>query len=315
MVTTQGVFITNNVTATPIVWTQLGAATSPAGACGIKLGYGGRTADVFRAGRRVRRASCGSALEVCRDQPGGCVGSHRQQSARRWCRRLCGRSQATRTRLYASNLTPTGPRMMFSTDSGTTWTNDAGLDSAMTGGGCVRLPEPARSHRLYRIWRLSSADTWSPSTRRIPISSSRAAPIPGVFVSTDGGGSWSVITDPITSGTSGKPHLPRPWFVHFDHEPPNRVKVYIGTQGRGVWRAEFEVAGTAFRVCGEARVRIQDEPANLRLARGLYATTINVHNPNQQTAVFKKKLALTFPAGRAASRQDSADQPGHLARR
>ena len=23
--------------------------------------------------------------------------------------------------------------------------------------------------------------------------------------------------------------------------------------------------------------------------------TINVHNPNQQTAVFKKKLALTFP--------------------
>ena len=24
---------------------------------------------------------------------------------------------------------------MFSTDSGTTWTNDAGLDSAMTGGG------------------------------------------------------------------------------------------------------------------------------------------------------------------------------------
>ena len=40
---------------------------------------------------------------------------------------------------------------------------------------------------------------------------------------------------------------------------------------------------------------IQDDPANLRLARGLYATTINVHNPNQQTAVFTKKLALTFP--------------------
>ena len=43
--------------------------------------------------------------------------------------------------------------------------------------------------------------------------------------------------------------------------------------------------------CAESR----NEPANLRLAQGLYATTINVHNPNQQTAVFKKKLALSFP--------------------
>ena len=38
-------------------------------------------------------------------------------------------------RLYASNLALAGPQMMFSTDGGQTWQNDAELDNMMTGGG------------------------------------------------------------------------------------------------------------------------------------------------------------------------------------
>jgi CARDB len=43
-------------------------------------------------------------------------------------------------------------------------------------------------------------------------------------------------------------------------------------------------------VCG-----IQGEPKSLRLTRGLYATTVNIHNPNARTATLFKRLALTFP--------------------
>ncbi len=43
-------------------------------------------------------------------------------------------------------------------------------------------------------------------------------------------------------------------------------------------------------VCG-----IQKEPEDMRLARGLYATTVNIHNPQDRDVAFKKKLALTYP--------------------
>ena len=43
-------------------------------------------------------------------------------------------------------------------------------------------------------------------------------------------------------------------------------------------------------ICG-----ISKDPEDMRLARGLYATTINIHNPNHEKATFFKKLALTFP--------------------
>ena len=43
-------------------------------------------------------------------------------------------------------------------------------------------------------------------------------------------------------------------------------------------------------VCG-----IQKDPLNMTLARGFYATSINIHNPHQETARFPIKVALTFP--------------------
>ncbi|HSH81372.1 MAG TPA: CARDB domain-containing protein [Herpetosiphonaceae bacterium] len=41
----------------------------------------------------------------------------------------------------------------------------------------------------------------------------------------------------------------------------------------------------------------QRDPEDLRLARGAYATTINIHNPHEREIRFFKKLALTFPPG------------------
>ena len=45
-------------------------------------------------------------------------------------------------------------------------------------------------------------------------------------------------------------------------------------------------------VCGEQR-----KSNELRLVKGLYATTINIHNPNSKTVKFFKKLALSYPPG------------------
>ena len=43
-------------------------------------------------------------------------------------------------------------------------------------------------------------------------------------------------------------------------------------------------------VCG-----LQRDPRDMRLTRGSYATTINIHNPNEGEVGFFKKLTFTFP--------------------
>lgn len=43
-------------------------------------------------------------------------------------------------------------------------------------------------------------------------------------------------------------------------------------------------------ICGE-----QERDEHARLTRGVYATEINIHNPNDDEVTFSKKLALTFP--------------------
>ena len=46
-------------------------------------------------------------------------------------------------------------------------------------------------------------------------------------------------------------------------------------------------------ICG-----VQGDRDDLRLARGLYATEVNIHNPNDfLVRISKKKLALTYPPG------------------
>lgn len=54
-------------------------------------------------------------------------------------------------------------------------------------------------------------------------------------------------------------------------------------------------------ICG-----IQKESHDTRFARGFYATSINVHNPNDTLATFSKKLALSIPPG--------SEKPGDIVR-
>jgi hypothetical protein len=53
-------------------------------------------------------------------------------------------------------------------------------------------------------------------------------------------------------------------------------------------RAAYKYAAKI--VCG-----LQKDPKDMRLARGFYATTINIHNPNEEKVAFTKTLALSYP--------------------
>ena len=46
-------------------------------------------------------------------------------------------------------------------------------------------------------------------------------------------------------------------------------------------------------LCGD-----QNNSKDLRLVKGIYATTINIHNPNDSMVILFKKLALTYPPGK-----------------
>ena len=141
---------------------------------------------------------------------------------------------ANANRLYASVVLDGNPRMMRSTDGGANWVFDEGLTDLMSGGGqFVPYPRITGDGIFPYLQPLMLA--FDPSNPNIIVAGGACS---GVFLSTDGGESWAMLTDPFTPGTSGIPHLPRPVFAHFDDDKAGVVRVYLGT-GRGVWRVEI----------------------------------------------------------------------------
>jgi len=144
-------------------------------------------------------------------------------------------------RLYASVVNDNGPpRMMRSSDGGASWIYDEGLTDLMGGNGAFVSYPAVEGDGIYAFLQpmMVSFDPYDP---RLLVAGGAAS---GVFLSSDGGGSWSLLTDPFTPGTSGIPHLPRPLFAHFDHDTTGTIHVYLGT-GRGVWRVDLALADLA----------------------------------------------------------------------
>lgn len=146
-------------------------------------------------------------------------------------------------RLYASHLGPNGPEMVFSNDGGGTWFNDPVLDARMTGGGIFKYQTglgggPTNFTPNFFGYPQPSLIAFAPQDPNIVVSGGRDS---GVFLSMNGGVTWDLLTDPFDSGTSGIPHLPRPWFAYFGEASVGKMNIYIGTQGRGVWRITVTV--------------------------------------------------------------------------
>ena len=136
-------------------------------------------------------------------------------------------------RLFASDLVTGGFQMVSSIDGGVTWTVNPQLDVLMTGDGAFK----ARTMQILPFERnpyvQPSLLAYDPEAENILVAGGQDS---GVFLSTDYGQNWALLTDPFTSNITGIPHLPRPYFAYFDHEPEGQVNIYIGTRGRGVWR-------------------------------------------------------------------------------
>ena len=250
VVTNAGVFFTNDITVNPIVWTALGGAP-PAGACAISAAVPTATPNnptfYVQAGS-VPSGSCNERNQALNaDQLWKVTGT----AAGAWTRidnnltdggiGIFGVDPKDPNHIIASNIR-TGsqdPQMVVSKDGGSIWVNDPELDNLMIGGGVFKYRTAAGPSNFtqFQGYPQPTFVAFDPENPNLIAAGGRDS---GVFFSTDDGNNWGVVTDPVTSGTSGVPHLPRPWFAYFDHEVG--TKVYIGTQGRGVWRLSIPSA-------------------------------------------------------------------------
>lgn len=241
MITTSGVFVTQNITATPAVnWTPLGTA-SPPNACGIQAALSGGIPTFFVKSRGCNGDLPGSLWSYTGTAPGGVW----QQITR------AGNSAFgvfavdpnNPNRILASDLaSATGPQMVMSNDGGATWQNMPGLDNLMTGGGVFQYQNQRgfRGGVNFTGYPQPTLVAYDPEDANILVAGGVDS---GVFISIDGGTKWELVTDPINPGISGKPHIPRPHHAYFDHEPASDdVNIYLGTRGRGSWRLSFKVS-------------------------------------------------------------------------
>ena len=72
----------------------------------------------------------------------------------------------------------------------------------------------------------------------------------GVFLSTNGGDDWTILTDPRTPHLSDVAHLPQPRFAYLTTSQVSSTRIFIGTRGRGAWRltpanADLRITKTA----------------------------------------------------------------------
>jgi hypothetical protein len=285
--TTSGVFVTSDIGAGPVVWTQLGAASSPPFPCGLQKSASAGTTTLF-----VKNGGCdgdrqGTMWRYQGTSPGGTwqqvptpgFGSFGVFAV----------DPNNPNRMIASHLGGfSGPEMVLSLNGGTTWDRLGALDLMMTGHGAFQytnLTGPVAFTGFFG-YPQPTLVAFDPADPDILVAGGADS---GVFISTNGGTRWQLVTDPFTPGTSGVAHIPRPYYAHFDHDPPaGDINLFLGTRGRGVWRLTFKKVSmpeiqvpappTFKRAClGEA------QPGTLKVcntsAGDLIITSITSSNP------------------------------------
>ncbi len=234
--TSAGVFITTNISVNP-TWTALGAGSVPANLNSIQTADDGGT-PVFYVrdgnGRYWSYRGTGAATwtQVNRPAPTGGFG-------------IFTVDPSNADRLFASYNNGALTQMVLSEDGGATWRNVSQLDILMTGKGLFnyRTTIGPTSFTGFGGYTQPTLVAFDPADEDILVAGATDA---GLFVSNDGGVCWTLVTDPFTSHTSGVPHISRPRFAYFSHQAPvagnDIVHLYVGTQGRGVWRVNLTLS-------------------------------------------------------------------------
>jgi len=225
LATTSGVFITQNITANPITWTPLGT-NAPTDACGL-WAAGPQSSPTFFAQLGDCNNSFGSSIQryVGTSTSGTWQNLILPEGFLRVGIFTVDPNNANRLFISAFHAT-TGLHMLRSINGGADWLPpDAVLDGLMTGNGSFRMQTS-----LYFQPSLVAFDTGSSKTLLA------GAADAGIFLSQDGGTSWSTVTN--NAGDAANPVIPRPHWAYFDHEC-GRFNIFVGTQGRGAWRLSY----------------------------------------------------------------------------
>jgi uncharacterized repeat protein (TIGR01451 family) len=224
-----GIWITEDAGTS---YTELGVATTPANACGVEVAVSAGvptfyviTDDNLNAG----------TPGLCSGRDGGRLWKYTGTDPNgTWTAAdvgltavgIFGVDPADPDRLYASDLTASGPRMVFSTDGGANWDADTKLDTLMTANGEFRYantlgPEVRWFTPPTRGYNQPAMVTYHPTDPNVILAGANDS---GLFLTTDAGQSWVLVTD----------DLPRVYYAEFD--PFDPYLVYLGTVGRGVWK-------------------------------------------------------------------------------
>lgn len=217
--TSSGAFVTSDITLVPIQWIELGAASKPPNQpmCNVKISQSEGSPTFYVQTNSCNGSNPAKLWRFNGTDPNGI-----------WAEVITGGDgigifdvDATNpNHIVASRITniPGGKRveMISSNNGGTNWNSLAGLDNLMTGGGIFRYDNrrgPTTDGPVGGYIQPSLVSI-SPKNSKIIVAGAIDA---GIFLSTDRGSSWKLITDPISPGISGIPHIPRPRFAFFDH--------------------------------------------------------------------------------------------------
>lgn len=246
-----GIFIS---TTNAINWaTQLGAQTTPANACGIQAsGPSNNPTFIVQAGscsgstqdrlfRFVGTAPNGAWQQIAR--PGNVGGFG-----------IFAVDPNAPNRILASHLTAGGPAMMITNNGGNNWNPIAGLDALMIGNGAFRSQNTRGPTNFtgFGGYAQPTLVAFDPNNANTLLAGGADS---GIFLSRNGGNTWTTVTN--NSGPPQNPHIPRPRFAYFDRECGS-FNIYIGTQGRGVWRLRYPDPDTpsqqeCLSVCNDER--------------------------------------------------------------
>ena len=136
------------------------------------------------------------------------------------------------SRIVTNRLGDTPPAvasMKQSFDGGETWTDLAALDDLMTAAGRIAYANgrgPVRD-----VWFNGYAQPtlvkFGPAGSGLIVAGAADA---GLFISYDNGANWTTLSADI----------PRPRLAYFDRVGPKEVNLFVGSQGRGLWRVNLK---------------------------------------------------------------------------
>ena len=232
VLTTTGLFITQDISQATVAWNQVGAPGMPKDACGVQVASANTAAPIFF----LQTASCDGTnpAKLFRHKGISDVGGWAQVKAPfpDGGFGLVSVDRQNADIILASYVrsNPSEIHMVRTVDGGQTWTVLDQLDTLITQSGDVR----------YRTLMgptdfLPFSGYIQPTLVLIPPGEEQYALVgtadSGLFLSKDNGATWSQV---VAAG-GGTLRIPRPRAAYFDQKEQSLV-IFVGSQGRGVWR-------------------------------------------------------------------------------